>query len=260
MQELVGFAGEGWIVAVLLLSTRVAALLLSTPLLYAVTMPPLVRVLLVMALSSAIALPFARAVPALPADSMALAMALVREAALGATLGLGVLLAFAGFALAGRLLDVQVGFGMAQVLDPATRGRVPVLSSLFALLAAVFFFLVDGHHALLRGVASSIERFPPGQGAPIPAAAVARELAALFALGFALAAPVVLALLLVEFALGVLARALPQMNVLLLGLPVKILAGLLALSVWVGGFGAPAGNLYAQIARSWTGWFAEAPR
>jgi flagellar biosynthetic protein FliR len=258
MRELVGMLGEGWIVAVLLLSTRVAAALLFTPVLYAAAMPALVRVLLVVALSCALALPFAHAAGATPADWMALAAAGVREATLGATLGLGVLVAFAGFALAGRLLDVQVGFGMAQVLDPLTRSRVPVLSSLFAVLAAVFFFLVDGHHALLRGLAYSIERFPPGQGAAFTTAgdAIAREVAALFGLGFALAAPVILALLLVEFALGVLARTLPQMNVLLLGLPVKIVAGLLALSLWIAGFGAPASRLYAQIAKAWAAWFA----
>lgn len=256
MRELVGMLGEGWIVAVLLLSTRIAAALLFTPVLYAAPVPLLVRVLLVVALSCALALPFAHADGGPPLDAMALASALLREAALGAILGLGVLLAFGGFALAGRLLDVQVGFGIAQVLDPLTRSRVPVLSSLFTLLAAVFFFAVDGHHALLRGLAYSIDRFPPGHGASVATAgeAVAREVAALFGLGFALAAPVVLALLLVEFALGVLARAMPQANVLLLGLPVKILAGLLALSVWIGGFGAPASRLYAQIAATWAAW------
>lgn len=258
MRELLGWLGEGWIVAMLLVSTRVAAVLLFTPVLYAIPVPVLVRVLLVLALSCALALPFARACARLPEDATALASALAREAALGATLGLGVLLAFAGFALAGRLLDVQVGFGIAQVLDPLTQSRVPVLSSLFNLLGAVFFFLVDGHHALLRGLAYSVERFPPGQAAPVLAAAgaVSRALAALFGLGFALAAPVVLALLLVEFALAVLARAMPQANVLLLGLPLKILAGLLALSVWVTGFGAPASRLYAQIAHTWAAWFA----
>ena len=57
----------------------------------------------------------------------------------------------------GRLLDVQIGFGIAQVFDPVTRRQVPVLASLFDQLAIVVFFLANGHHVLLRGLASRME-------------------------------------------------------------------------------------------------------
>jgi flagellar biosynthetic protein FliR len=257
MQEIVTFLGAAWITTVLLLTVRIAALLLLTPVLYAVAMPLTVRVLVVVALACVVALPFGGA-PAVPlADRTALLAAVLREAMVGATLGLGVLMAFGGFALAGRLVDVQVGFGIAQVFDPLTRARLPILSAAFGLLAALFFFLVDGHHALLRGIAYSVERFPVGAGWPQGAAAepLARQAAGLFTLGFALAAPIVLGLLLVEFVLGVVARNLPQMNMLVLGIPVKILAALLALSVWAGGFAAPARRLYAGIYEAWAAWF-----
>lgn len=256
MQAILSALGAPWITGVLLLATRIAAVLLLTPILYAVNMPAPVRVLLVIALAAAIAMPLAPAVPV--HDTGALFAALAREAAIGAVLGVGILTAFAGFTLAGRLVDVQVGFGMAQVLDPLTRSNLPVLSAIFGLVAVVFFFLVDGHHALLRGIAASVERFPPGDAADFGAAAqpLVRHGAALFTLGFALAAPVVLALLLVEFVLGVVARNLPQMNMLALGIPVKILAGLFALSAWAGGFGEPAQRLYAAIHNAWSAWFA----
>ncbi|HEX2547976.1 MAG TPA: flagellar biosynthetic protein FliR, partial [Ramlibacter sp.] len=84
---------------------------------------------------------------------------------------------------------------------------------------------------------------------------ITRQVGALFLLGFALAAPVVLGLLLVDFALGIVSRNLPQMNMLVLGIPVKILVGLLALTVWAAGFGAPAARLYAGIYQAWTAWF-----
>jgi flagellar biosynthetic protein FliR len=262
MNAIVATLGAGWIVAMLLLSARIAALLLMTPLLYAAALPLLVRVLMAVGFAWVIALPFAGSAGATPYAFGALLAALLRELVIGATLGLGVLMAFAGFALGGRLVDVQVGFGIAQVFDPTTRTRVPVLSSVFALFAAVFFFLVNGHHALLRGIAYSVERFPVGQAAPLATAAepVARGAAALFTLGFALAAPVVLGLLLVDFALGVISRNLPQMNMLVLGVPVKIVAGLLALWAWAGTFGAPAQRLYAAIYRTWTAWLAAGAR
>jgi flagellar biosynthesis protein FliR len=259
---LVPAEGVAWLATMLLLSTRIAALLLLTPILYAASLPVLVRVLLSVGIACVLSLPFAAPAGEVPADVGQLVQALLRETAIGATLGLGILMAFGGFALAGRLVDVQIGFGLAQVFDPLTRSRVPVLSSAFSLFAAVFFFLVNGHHAVLRGIAYSVERFPVGQAWRLSAAAepLAREGAALFALGFALAAPVVLALLLVDFALGAIARNLPQINMLLLGVPLKVVAGLLALAVWAGTFGAPAARLYEQIYRTWTAWLAVGAR
>jgi flagellar biosynthetic protein FliR len=258
MHDLVTAIGAQWVLAVLLLTVRIAALLLLTPVLHAVPVPLTVRLLLVIALACVIAMPFGAAQTPAVDGLGALLEAVLREAAIGATLGLGVLMAFAGFSLAGRLVDVQIGFGIAQVFDPSTRSQVPVLSAVFGLLAAVFFFLVDGHHALLRGIAYSVERFPVGRGGTFAGAAevLVRGMAALFTLGFALPAPIVLALLLVEFALGVVSRNLPQMNMLVMGMPVKIIAGLLALSVWAAGFAAPARRLYAGIYQVWNGWFA----
>lgn len=258
MQSLVSSLGLPWIAGVVLLATRIAAALLLTPLLHAVKMPAFVRVLVVIGIACVLAMPFASRPGVDVEDTAALLSALLREAVVGATLGLGILMAFAGFSIAGRLVDLQMGFGLAEVLDPQTQARVPVLSAMFGLLAVVFFFAVEGHHALLRGIAFSVERFPAGVGLPATAAAepLLRQGASLFALGFALSAPVVLGLLLVEFVLGVIARNLPQVNMLLMGVPVKIVAGLFALSVWVGGFGPPARRLYESIYQVWAAWFA----
>ncbi|HEX7888069.1 MAG TPA: flagellar biosynthetic protein FliR [Ramlibacter sp.] len=262
MQDIVAVLGQAWITSVMLLAVRIAALLFLTPVLYAVSMPAPVRLAIVLGLACVIALPLAGSGTAAVVDVGALIQAVLVEASIGATLGLGVLAAFAGFGLAGRLIDIQVGFGIAQVFDPLTRSRLPILSAIFGLFAAVFFFTIEGHHALMRGLAYSVELFPIGQGWTPAAAAepVLKQFGALFALGFALAAPVVLGLLLVEFALGVVSRNLPQMNMLAMGIPVKIAAGLLALSVWATGFGAPASRLYAAIYQSWTGWFAQEGR
>jgi flagellar biosynthetic protein FliR len=259
MADLASALGEPWIVGVLLLATRIAALLLLTPVLYAVPVPPLARLLITLGVSCVIALPFTAQIAAeVPRTAGALVLAVLQEAAIGATLGFGVLMAFAGFALAGRLADVQIGFGVAQVFDPLTRTQLPILSSALGLFAVVFFFAVNGHHALLRGIAFSVERMPVGHGWSAAAAAepLTRQAAVLFGLGFALAGPVVLSLLLIEFALGVISRNLPQMNMLVLGIPVKIVAGLLALSVWAMALAAPAGRLYAGIYQAWAAWLS----
>ncbi|MCG2594939.1 flagellar biosynthetic protein FliR [Ramlibacter sp. XY19] len=260
MSELFSASAMPWITNVLLVSTRLSALLLMTPVLHAVPLPPTVRLLMVLALSAALAMPLAGSAATVH-DVPQLFEAFLRELAIGATLGLGVLMAFSGFALAGRVIDVQLGFGIGQVFDPLTRTQVPVITSALGLAGVVIFFLVNGHHALLRGVAYSLGRFPAGQSWSLQDAAgpVLQQVAGLFTLGFALAAPIVLCLLLVEFALGVLARNLPQANILLLGMPVKVVAGLLVLSFWAGGMGEITSRVYGNLYATWNRLFELPP-
>ncbi|MNL31887.1 flagellar biosynthesis protein FliR [compost metagenome] len=115
------------------------------------------------------------------------------------------------------------------------------------------FLLLDGHHALLRGIGLSLERFPVGSPWPLTHAAlpIIKQAASLFALGFALVAPVVFCILLIEFVLGVVGRNLPQMNMFAVGIPVKIIAGLIALSLWFTGIGGVMTRVYAGIATTW---------
>lgn len=241
--------------SVMLVSVRLAAVFLMTPILYGITMPAVVRAMLVLGLSVALAAGLAARPAPLPAGELAAAM--LGEAALGALLALGILLAFAVFSMAGRLLDVQIGFGMPQVLDPVTHRQLPVLNTLFDQIAVVLFFITNGHHALLRGLAYSLERFPVGQPWPLEAALplVLRQVSGMFTLGIALAAPVVFCILLTEIALGILSRSMPQMNMFAMGIPVKIVVGLAALGWWQGGIGAAMSRVYASIYAGWDALF-----
>jgi len=130
---------------------------------------------------------------------------------------------------------------------------LPILTTAFNQIALVVFFLVNGHHALLRGLAYSLERFPLGRPWPLETSfvPVIKQVAGLFSLSFSLAAPVVFCILLVEMALGVLARNLPHMNMLAMGIPVKILVGMLALSFWFLGIGNVMLRIYGSIYQAW---------
>ncbi len=241
-----------WLSAVALLALRVAAVFLMTPILYAISMPAMVRVFIVLGLSIALAGGLATAPVATPTAG-AFIQAAAAELALGATLGLGILLAFGAFTVAGHLLDVQIGFGIAQVFDPVSQRQLPILTSAFNQLAVLVFFLVDGHHALMRGLSYSLERFPLGGVWSIGGAVepMLRQVGGLFTLGFALAAPVAFCILLLELALGVVSRNLPQMNMFAIGIPVKIVVGLAALSLWFAGMGAGMNRVYATIYQAW---------
>jgi len=238
----------------LLLSVRVAALLLVSPLFQAAKVPAPAQILLVLGLSLALSLNLGPAPLQGLTTTGAWIQAIGIEFVLGATLGLGVSLALATFSVAGRLLDIQIGFGLAQVFDPGTQRQVSVLDAAFTRLGVLLFLVLQGHHALLRALALSAERFPPGSNWHLAwaADAVFAQAAGLFALGFALAAPVVFCVLLVELALGVLGRNLPQMNMFVLALPVKVVVGLVALSLWFMAIGGVMTRVYATIEAAWS--------
>ncbi len=248
---------QQWLIAVVLLSARLAAMLLVTPFFKALSVSTMVRVLLVFSLAVVLSVGFSGMMPVADAGLGLLIAAFMAEVAIGATLGLGILMAFAAFSVAGRLLDIQIGFGMAQVFDPLSRRLVPILSSLFEQLAIVLFFLVNGHHALLRGLAYSVERFPPGQFAwsDLNFYAVLKQVSSMFSLGFALVAPVVFCLFLLEFTMGVFTRNLPQMQIFVLAIPLKIIVGIAALGLWFTGAQAIMMQIDASIFQSWEALF-----
>ena len=247
--------GQSWLTSTFLLATRLGGLLLMTPPIGVRAIPPTVRVALVFALAASLAAVLPPALQPRIGNVGDLIVAVCGELALGLTMALGIAFAFAAFAAGARLLDVQIGFGIGQVFDPVTQQQLPVLSGAVAQLAAVLFFASDAHHAVLRGVSASIERFPPGTAWPLDAAfgPVVHQAAGMFSLGFAIVAPVVFCLALIDLGLGVLARNLPQMNVFVLGVPVKVVAGLAALSIWIA---ASAGVVHRINTSIFSGWEA----
>jgi flagellar biosynthetic protein FliR len=244
-------------VAVFLLSLRLGALFVLSPIFAVTGAPPSLRVLFILGLSAML-------VSAMPADALSsptglapLAVAAASELAIGAMLAFGVFAAFAAFTLAGKILDVQIGFGLGNVFDPATRSQSPVLGTVLNLLAVTLFFAIDGHHTLLRGVAFSLEALPLGaMPATLPLAAVVKQFGAMFALSVVLAAPVMFCLLIVEAGLAVVSRNLPQMNVFIVAIPVKIFVGLAMLAASVAYLGPVAAKIFASIFRYWEALFA----
>ena len=123
----------------------------------------------------------------------------------------------------GEVLDLQIGL-RALVFDPASGAQSGILSTGYYLLTLLFFVTIDGHHWLLRGVAGSFAIVPVG-GLCLDAdlASIASDLGtSVLVLGLRVAGPVMAALLLADLALGLVARAVPQINVFLVGIPAKI--------------------------------------
>ncbi len=212
---MVPFLDPGWAGAAIRVSVRLAPVFAFAPPFTLLRMPARVRVLLVLALSLAIAGMQPPALPGDPAFIAALGTDLM--AGLGATLALQ--LAFAALAFVGRLIDVQAGHGLAMLIDPATRAQAPLMGTLFALAAGVAFFDLGGHHAVLRVLAAP----PSGLWTDGGVDALLAFLAQVFADAFAAGGAVLVVLFVADLAIAFVSRSLPQMNVLMLGLQVKAL-------------------------------------
>lgn len=229
-----------WLVSVGLLSVRLTVAVALSPAFSSFGVPAVVRLALTLALSALIyadrgASPAAAAWIAAPARLLA---PVAVEIGLGALLGLSVQVVLAAFAVAGRMMDVQIGFAIGSVFDPVTRTRGDVIGSLMSLLGVTLFFASNAHIELVRLLARSLDVFPLGQ-MPDLNDPMRPLLAAgwMFSLGFSLAAPLALALLLTDVCVGVLSRNMPQMNVLVLSIPIKVIIGYLVLSSVVVGWG-----------------------
>lgn len=241
-----------WVLAVFYIVIRLGVVLLLSPILAGLGSLVTVRVLLTFALAALLVQGLG---PRLPAGQLELGPVIsgaCNELVVGGTLAFGVFAAFGAFSLAGKILDVQSGFGIGTVYDPVTRAGAPLFATMLNMLGAVMFFAMDGHHAFLRGLAFSLEQVPPGTGfGAMPVDAVVRQFGLMFSLGVSLIIPVMLILLLTETALAFVSRVLPQMNVFVVGVPVKIVVGTAVLALTVGTMGPSMGRVYASIFDYW---------
>ncbi len=146
------------------------------------------------------------------------------EALLGMTLAFLVRLILAGIQFGGQLLGFQMGFGVANVIDPATGLQAPVLSQVAYLIALLLFLVFDMHHYFLLGLGESFKLLPPGE-LGIKASVFKFFLQKgeiIFVVGLKVLAPVMAILLLVQIALGIVSRFVPQINVMIVSFPLTI--------------------------------------
>lgn len=212
-----------WIVTLLLVSLRLAMLFFITPLDAAGRVPTRVKLLVCIGLSLMLVMALDLEIDAMPATILDLAIAAANEALIGLILAFGFYCAFGAVAIGGQLLDFQGGFGAANILNPAANTSDSLFGTVFALLLVLIFFSVDGQTYLMRSLARSLQIIPPGHSLPaFPFEVILRQFGLMFTFGIALAAPVIAALLLVDTAVGIMARSMPQLNVYFLFLPVKL--------------------------------------
>jgi flagellar biosynthesis protein FliR len=241
-----------WLITTLLLSIRVAAATMLTSVLGPAQIPAPVRVLLAVSLGALLATATASHGP-IPGTLLELGVACLVEAAIGASFAVGFLTAYAATQVAGRALDLQMGFGLSSVLNPDTQTLSSLTGMVFGMAAVGVFLGLDGHHALIRALAASVETFPPG-GQPDsflwPAAFA--DAAVMFTYGLMLAAPVMCALLLADITMAVLARSMPQLNIFVMGFALKIMLGAIGLAAALPLSQGVYNTLYGRLLGQWS--------
>jgi flagellar biosynthetic protein FliR len=158
-------------------------------------------------------------------------LAIAQELLVGLFFGFSVQVIFAGVQMAGQILGIQMGLNIASTLDPVSQaGQVSYIDQLYSLLAGLVFLSINGHHATLQALDGSFGIVPPGQFAL--GQAVADDLVALITqaaiVSVRIGLPIMAALLLTDIAFLIIGRTAPQMNIFMVGQPVKIGVGLIA--------------------------------
>ena len=218
----------------ILVLARTAGIFTLAPIFGSSQVPIQVRVVVAVAIAL-VFVPFcASAASAPPALDLLMMGALVlKEALVGLALGFVVILVFAAIQAAGDLIDIQSGFSFAATLDPTYGSQTAVAGRIQHLLAGLLFFVTNAHHVLIAGLADSLRIIPVAQLSLNPAAAggVLNLFGAFFAVAIRIAAPVLAALFLADIALAIVARAAPQINVLFVGLPIKMGVAMVGMAV-----------------------------
>jgi flagellar biosynthetic protein FliR len=216
-----------------LLLVRPGTLVMTAPVFGGTFAPPQVK----LGLAATLALLLAQVVEVPSSVTLAgLVIVIAREFAIGLSLGMSIRILTAGAELAGQMAGVQIGLSYASVVDPQSGVRNNLLAVLYSSMAIIAFLGIDGHHTLVRAMAESYRVMPVGAGAigTSLSASVAAMLGMVFTIGLRLAMPVIIVLLIVELALGLVSRVAPAMNLMVIGFPIRVLVGLLALSAAIG--------------------------
>lgn len=226
---------EGQIVGYVLVLLRMTAFVFAMPLFGAGSVPTPIKVLLSLVLTVALApLVVAKAASPLAISEVNILWA-GRELLIGLFLGFLMRMYFFAVSVAGELIGISSGLASAQIFNPTLGSTSNVIEQLQIMLATLLFLALNGHHFFLEGILKSFETLPIGiYGLNLGGfQAVAPMVRDVMIFGLKIAAPVVVSIFLVNLGMGIIGRAVPQINVLVTSLQVTIIVTLMVLVVAV---------------------------
>lgn len=162
-----------------------------------------------------------------PATIAMFAFTVVKELFIGWLIGLVGFITLSAINLAGKIMDMQVGFAVVSMMDPTTQQQIGLIGNFLYNLTIIFFLITNGHHIIISALVESFRIIPPdsmvwSQSLP----QIINDLTAgIWFNGMKIAMPVTFAILLTNVGMGILARTMPQMNIFVVGIPMHLMIG-----------------------------------
>jgi flagellar biosynthetic protein FliR len=249
MKELTGLVASNFDYT-LLLFLRVSGLVLPSPVFGRRGTPSLIKICFCFFLSGLFL--FAFPIPEAGFEHPTLIsyiFACVKELMFGLAMGYVTTVFFDLVYSAGQLIDMQLGFGIVSVYDIQNNSQVPVIGNLLNIILLIVFFCVNGHLKLVSVLYATFEKVPVGHVMLSTDLAIAamQAFSMSFVLAIMVAMPVLAAGLVLEIAMGVLIRSVPQMNMFVIGIPIKTLVGLIVLLVTIPAFVVFSNTIFNEM-------------
>jgi flagellar biosynthetic protein FliR len=214
-----------------LILMRVASVVMTLPVLSSRNIPAPAKIGLSAILAFVLTPTLSDQMPRVPVAMATFVLAIAQEVLLGLAFAFAVQIVFSGIQMAGQVLGIQMGFNIAATIDPVSNaGQVSYIDQLYGLLAGMVFLTINGHHWVLQALQSSFAIVPVGQFQLNQAVSddVVSLVAQALIISIRIGLPIAAALLLTDVAFLIIGRTAPQMNIFMVGQPVKIGVGLIA--------------------------------
>jgi flagellar biosynthetic protein FliR len=219
----------------LLVVFRVTGIAFFAPIFASRSIPPILKIGLSFIIG-VILFPIVCEKVVIPQNLGAYLVCVLTELATGALIGFMSAIIFWVIQLAGMFIDHELGFALANVIDPITGERVSVIAHFNFVIGMVVFLLIDGHHAVIQALCTSFKEVPVAGlhfSSNLAMFICDKAILSMFATAFKIAAPVSLAILLSTLALAFMTKAAPEMNVFMAAFAVRILVGLIMIVIIV---------------------------
>lgn len=215
--------------------TRISAFFIVLPVFGWKSIPPKIKVAMTIFITIFFSMIMPLQLEAEDISILKVILVLANEATYGLALGLIAAYLFTAVRFSGRLIERQMGLAMAKILDPLTGERTQPLSSLLEMIFVILFLSANGHHLFLLVISRSYEVFPAGSipSIPILLSGVLQAGSTMLMVGLKLAAPMLAAFLLLMVVLAVLARMIPEMNILFISMPLRVGLGLFMVAIFL---------------------------
>jgi flagellar biosynthetic protein FliR len=232
--------GESQVVGFLLVLARLTPLFLFAPMLSSKMVPLRARAVVALALAVGLS-PLALAGQTAPTDPVAIAGLVGKELLVGLAFAFVIGILFAALSVAGTIIDSIIGFSFGAMVDPITGNNGTVLSQTYALMGVMIFIAINGDALLIAGFAKTFELVPLLETPALTPMVdgVITAFTGIFTAAIQICAPVLLALLLTDIAFGLVTKVVPTLNVFSLGLPTKVVVGIVVMGAslpFVGGY------------------------